>query len=250
MVCLEGLTFDAVAKTLTPEELEQFPLWNWVIHKLITYMHSFHNHYHLPFECECMAPCIPDHHDAYGAWFEDIYRGLLKHFDDASYKLVRAVCLNTPTEEVALIIFNATSLDNQKGFLAFLKTVEEESVFEEVLEPVPYDMPENETPDNAKPFVDHNFILPPPAPKGPPLFPEPLMPALSAIYSWDSTLFTPANKIIAPKCYICKPEIPLLEPGLYSQIFKDDIELPSAADLPMPSLNLLNHIAPTSVGEN
>ena len=257
MVCLEGLTFDAVANTLTPAELKQFPLWNWVIHKLIKYMHRFHKHYHLPFNGECMSPCIPDHRDAYGAWFEDVYRELSKHFDDASYKLVLDVCLNVPTEEVALIIYNATSLDNQKGFLTFLKTMELESVFEDNLAPVPYHMPENETPDNATPFVNLfdpelvDFILPPPAPKeSPPLFAEPLMPASPAIYGLDPPLPPPTNKIIAPKCYICKPEIPLLEPGFYSQIFKDDFELPSAANLPMPTLNLLGHMAPTSVGQN
>ena len=261
MVCLEGKTFDALKKVLLAGDLDQYSPWNWLVHKLIKFMHQFYSHPYLPFDADCLSPCVPDHRDAYGIWFDKIYQALSREFHDATHELVLRVCLNPPTADVASIIYNATSLTNQKAFLAHLEQqvsyIEEEA---ENVSPLPVnpademggEMEVGEDDDSLPPLIpfkhwmkdgsgiwkpmplghqtSSGFIpLPAAAPTAPPAFPASTI--LSAGNNfWSSTsygLSVPINTVISSKSIISKPVVKETEEktgGLYSQLFDSSLE--------------------------
>ena len=104
MVCLYGTTLDLVEKKLTVEEKKEYPVWSWLVFRLTAYI------YHLDPQRAGTAPRIPDPKEdtIYSQWFHKLIIKLKKTFDDATPKIVFRCLENTPAEEIALIVFEAT----------------------------------------------------------------------------------------------------------------------------------------------
>ena len=112
MVCLQGITENRLRQSLTKQQLSHFPLFNWLIHKLTKYIYS-------TYDGKCKFPICPEKGDKinkYTEWFDNVGRVLGKTFIDVTQERIFSCCNNPPCEEVALIIYNATSLEIQKGF--------------------------------------------------------------------------------------------------------------------------------------
>ena len=111
MVCLEGITLDRIENSLSDAELNKFPLWSWLSHLLTNYIYSL--------EHKDNPPKIPTSNDQtlYALWFKVMLKEFLKEFDDATPERVYRSLLNPPTADIAFMVYTATSLELQKGFL-------------------------------------------------------------------------------------------------------------------------------------
>jgi len=104
MVCLYGTTLDLVEKKLTVNEKKEYPVWSWLIFRLTDYI------YHLDPKRAGTAPRIPAPKEdtIYSQWFNKVIIKMKKTFNDAAPKIVFRCLENTPAEEVAIIVFEAT----------------------------------------------------------------------------------------------------------------------------------------------
>ena len=104
MVCLYGTTLDLVEKKLTVNEKKEYPVWSWFVFQLTDYI------YHLDPQRAGTAPRIPSAKEdtIYSQWFRKLIIKLKKTFNDATHKIVFRCLENTPAEEVAIIVFEAT----------------------------------------------------------------------------------------------------------------------------------------------
>ena len=112
MVCFYGTTLDLLEKGLSSNEKKEYPAWSWLIFRLTDYI------YHLDPERGGTAPRIPAplEETVYSDWFAKVTNQLTKTFDDAAPKIVFRCLENTPAEEVALIVFEATDINILHNF--------------------------------------------------------------------------------------------------------------------------------------
>ena len=147
MVCLQGITEDRLRNTLTSYNLQKFPLYNWLIFKLTEYIYSTYNG-------STDAPQIPKIGQAsnkYTEWFNDIKIELRSIFMDVTPERILQCCENPPSEEIALIIYNITSLEIQKGFynsIPEINQIKTQSHLEEKCAANPADDDNNSTDDD------------------------------------------------------------------------------------------------------
>ena len=177
MVCLYGITLDKIpeyvriTRKLTLEE-SGFADWNWLIHLLTEHMYNLNisnlqaeGYYGQP---EFPYVAHPNDQTPWGLWFARVKAALGKHFDDANAQRVFKCCKEPPNEEVAMIIYDACTLEEQRAFQGSL------------LLPSPYDIVEEEEFQMENNPVDPIHSLPPPAPTflPPPastfIFPQPM----------------------------------------------------------------------------
>ena len=177
MVCLYGITLDKIpeyvriTRKLTLEE-SGFADWNWLIHLLTEHMYNLNianlqaeGYYGQP---EFPYVAHPNDKTPWGLWFARVKAGLGKHFDDADAQRVFKCCKEPPNEEVAMIIYDACTLEEQRAFQGSL------------LLPSPYDIVEEEEFQMENNPADPIHSLPPPAPTflPPPaptfIFPQPM----------------------------------------------------------------------------
>jgi len=104
MVCLYGTILDLVEKKLTVSEKKEYPAWSWLVFRLTDYI------YHLDPQRAGTAPRIPSLKEGtiYAQWFRKLIIKIKKTFNDATPERVFRCLENTPAEEVALIVFEAT----------------------------------------------------------------------------------------------------------------------------------------------
>ena len=177
MVCLYGTTLDKVpeyvriTRKLTIQE-SGFADWNWLTHLLTEFIYNestarlqaegYYNQSPFPY-----AP-HPDNPTPWGLWFARVKAALGKHFDDADAPRVFKCCKEPPNEEVAMIIYDACTLEEQRAFQGSL------------LIPSPIDSNDEEEFEMANNPADPIHSLPPPAPTflPPPastfIFPQPM----------------------------------------------------------------------------
>ena len=161
MVCLYGITLDKIpeyvriTRKLTLEE-SGFADWNWLIHLLTEHMYNLNisnlqaeGYYGQP---EFPYVAHPNDQTPWGLWFARVKAGLGKHFDDADAQRVFKCCKEPPNEEVAMIIYDACTLEEQRAFQGSL------------LLPSPYDIVEEEEFQMENNPADPIHSLPPPAP--------------------------------------------------------------------------------------
>ena len=112
MVCLEGITLVRLENSLSNADLKKYPLWSWLTHLLTNYIYSL--------EHEKENPEIPSKNDRslYALWFNDMIKEFLKEFNDTTPERVYRSLLNPPCKDIAYMVYTATSLELQKGFLA------------------------------------------------------------------------------------------------------------------------------------
>ena len=129
MVCLYGTTlnkipeFIRITRNITIEE-SGFPDWNWLTHLLTEFIYNesiarlqaegYYNQSPFPY-----AP-HPNDITPWGRWFARVKAALGKHFDDANAVLVFRCCKEPPAEEVALIIYDSCTLEEQRAFQSSL----------------------------------------------------------------------------------------------------------------------------------
>jgi len=166
MVCLYGTTLNKIPEFVRITcnimiKESNYSDWNWLTHLLTEFIYKqssarlqaedYYGQPPLPY-----AP-HPDETTPWGHWFARMKAALEKHFNDANAVRVFSCCKNPPTEEIALIIYDACSLDEQRSFqnsliLPILQDYEEESETDNPADPIHTPPP-----------------LPPPAPtSGPP----------------------------------------------------------------------------------
>ena len=161
MVCLYGTTLDKipefvrVTRKITLEE-SGFADWNWLIHLLTEFIYNLNianlqaeGYYGQP---EFPYVAHPNDKTLWGLWFARVKAGLGKHFDDADAQRVFKCCKEPPNEEVAMIIYDACTLKEQRAFQGSL------------LLPSPDDSVEEEEFEMANNPADPIHSLPPPAP--------------------------------------------------------------------------------------
>jgi hypothetical protein len=113
MVYFYGVTLNRLQTSLTEQQLEHYPLWSWLIFRLSEYIYKLEQH------PETSYPYIPKEFDetTYGRWFYSILPNLKEAYDDATPERLFKCCENAPAEEVAIIIYDATALNLQEGFM-------------------------------------------------------------------------------------------------------------------------------------
>jgi len=117
MVCLYGPTLDILAKTLTKKELNEYPIWNWLIFRLNKFIYSIENKKHK--RQGAKLPPLPSYEDEslYGSWFWLMVE-MCQLFDETlCEKTVYEYLINPPTEIIASRIYDSTPLDIQKNFI-------------------------------------------------------------------------------------------------------------------------------------
>jgi len=199
MVCLYGITLDKIpeyvriTRKLTLEE-SGFADWNWLIHLLTEHMYNLNisnlqaeGYYGQP---EFPYVAHPNDQTPWGLWFARVKAGLGKHFDDADAQRVFKCCKEPPNEEVAMIIYDACTLEEQRAFQGSL------------LLPSPYDIVEEEEFQMENNPADPIHSLPPPAPTFlPPPAPTFLPPPASTFLPPPASTFLPppASTFIFPQ---------------------------------------------------
>ena len=142
MVCLYQSTLTAMRKSLTEGQLNDYPLWSWLIYNLADYI------YYLEPRPPNSYPHIPSKEDdsIYGQWFYTILSALKETFYDANKEHLYQCLHHVPHENVASIIFDATPLDIQIKFMYALENFSIANSLEPIsdddmpaLEPICYD---------------------------------------------------------------------------------------------------------------
>jgi len=108
MVCLYGVTLGYLEKSLTKQELQEYPIWSWLAHRLTNFIYNLGH----ADDTGGDGPYIPIEDDAspYAVWFNATLTILKETFDDATPERLYKCCENSPAEEVSLIIYEATPL--------------------------------------------------------------------------------------------------------------------------------------------
>ena len=115
MVSFYGVTLARLRTSLTQKELEHYPLWSWLIYRLSEYIYKLEPH---PDTTQHIyIPMNKDDKTVYGRWFYNIMPSLKEAYDDATPERLFKCFENTPAEEVAIIIYDATALNLQEGFM-------------------------------------------------------------------------------------------------------------------------------------
>ncbi len=126
MVCLYGLTIEAVQKTEDfMTDVNGFYDWNWLVHLLTRFIFQQSVEYtvykyeepHIPIKLGFTKNEV----SIWNVWFTKVFKSLKKEFFDADKKRTLSVLCNCPAEEVAIIIYDSTPLNMQKTFLSYLK---------------------------------------------------------------------------------------------------------------------------------
>lgn len=173
MVCLYGTTLDKIPEFVritrhTTIEESGFADWNWLTHLITEFIYNqsvarlqaegYYGQPEFPYEAHTndITP--------WGCWFARVKAELEKQFDDANAMRVFKCCKEPPTEEVALIIYDACTLEEQRAFRGSLVLpVPQDDEAEETEEGEEEDMENPAAPIHSQP------PLPPPAPtSGPP----------------------------------------------------------------------------------
>lgn len=108
MVCLYGVILRYLEKSLTKQELQEYPIWSWLTHRLTNYIYNLGHADDIGVD----GPYIPIEGDAspYAVWFNATLTILKDTYDDATPERLYKCCENSPGEEVSIIIFEATPL--------------------------------------------------------------------------------------------------------------------------------------------
>ena len=130
MVCLYGTTLEQIkAHVMATQNIDitnsDFADWNWLVHLLSKYIYNQTRALALQ-QGDTLpeSPFIPESEDRtpWARWFFRTLASLKKEFDDATPQLALKSMENPPTEDVAQIIYDATSLNIQMSFRLFLQT--------------------------------------------------------------------------------------------------------------------------------
>jgi len=119
MVSIHGATIRRLAATLTPEQINQFPVWSWLIYELGAYIYG-------TYSGGLGKPEIPgpDADNVYSYWFNAALAALGEQFDDATPALLLRCLLDGPfSPEVADLIYDAVQPNVQLAFLESLPPV-------------------------------------------------------------------------------------------------------------------------------
>ena len=99
---------------LTDENKNLYPIWNWLIYKLNNYVwYSMGNN-----EEDDIWEEIGEN-NIYRLWLNVIVRALEETFNDANNERVYKCLINCPDEHVAKIIYEATPVIIQNGFVEY-----------------------------------------------------------------------------------------------------------------------------------
>ena len=115
MVCLCGMTYDAVKASLSPDEQNEFPIWNWISYLLTKYIMKKYS------KKDILEVPTANDNSYFAHWFRNSIRVLKEIFNDATPERVLKCLNNPPSEEIAWAIYEATSLEMQREFLGSLK---------------------------------------------------------------------------------------------------------------------------------
>jgi len=140
MVCLYGTTLNKIpeyvriTRKLTLEE-SGFADWNWLIHLLTEHIYNLNianlqaeGYYGQP---EFPYAAHPNDQTPWGLWFARVKAALGKHFNDANAQRVFKCCKEPPNEEVAMIIYDACTLEEQRAFHGLLLLPSPDDIVEE-----------------------------------------------------------------------------------------------------------------------
>ena len=145
MVCLYGTTLNEIpeyvriTRKLTLKE-SGFSDWNWLIHLLTEYTYNTNiaimnaeGYYDQP---QFPYAAHPNDYSPWGRWFARVKAALEKEFDDVNAIRVFNCCKEPPSEEIAIMIYDTCTLEEQKAFQKSLVlpdpiTYEDEEEFEE-----------------------------------------------------------------------------------------------------------------------
>lgn len=150
MVCLYGTTLNKIPEFIRITcniiiKESNYSDWNWLTHLLTEFIYKqsiarlqaedYYGQPPLPY-----AP-HPDEPTPWGHWFARIKVALEKEFNDVNAVRVFSCCKNPPTEEIAIIIYDACSLDEQRAFqdsliLPTLQEYEEDSETDNPADPI------------------------------------------------------------------------------------------------------------------
>jgi len=121
MVCFYGPTLTRLDESLTDHQRNQYPLWNWLAYNLSKYIGSGR------------IPYIPRDNDdsRYAHWFKHVVDTLGETYGDTTPERVFKCIFCCPAEEVAILIYDATSLKDQRGFMESLVPRLKKEDFEE-----------------------------------------------------------------------------------------------------------------------
>ena len=150
MVCFYGPTLMRLDKSLTDKQRNDYPLWSWLVYNLAEFIYIFDGGQYEPY-----MP-IDDDDSSYAHWFKHAVLALDERFTDATPERVFKCIQHCPTEEVASLIYDATSLNLQRRFMESLIPRLKKEAF-----PKEYNIPnlmENPAKDPAKEADD----MPPP----------------------------------------------------------------------------------------
>ena len=130
MVCLHGVTLARLKESLDLHQINQYPLWNWLVHKLTYFMYKkygvFSDLFNDPDVGEGNGddvPYIPSEwgEDHYSIWFWKIYVYLETRFNDVTAQRTMNCLCNVPEEEMANMIYDLAPLEIQFAFYASLQ---------------------------------------------------------------------------------------------------------------------------------
>ena len=208
MVCLYGTTLERIkGHVMATQNIDitngNFADWNWLIHLLSKYIYNQTRELVMQ-EGDTLPerPFIPESEDRtpWARWFFGVLASLKKEFNDATPQLALKGMENPPTEEVAQIIYDATSLEDQMSFRTFLQS------------PPPTSPPAFEPPIQTEPINPANFIYSP-APKKASTF-------VTIPGVWQENIHKDSNDglpalipIIPPPVPLYKQKIPNLPPN-------------------------------------
>ena len=133
MVCLYGLTLEAVGLIVELENLDlYYPIWNWQIHLLTKFMLDTSRNISKSsgYADDNEIPYIPSNKcdNVWSEWFTKIGAALRKEFYDTTDQLTFRCLENAPTEEVSILIFEATDLQYLKAFYSWCCLTIEENI--------------------------------------------------------------------------------------------------------------------------